>query len=149
MELAEFLQTIKEESDHLPESKNPEMEIPTANFHASDDVARLERISIMAEAIEPQGERLCSGGKDLGVHAGDPPHIRTFAWALVHLWVGKDLPVDISRLAADCRMTIREARDALARLVKDGDLIRFWEGRREWYRLNVQYPEGGQHENSD
>ena len=146
MELAEFLQTIKEESDHLPESKNPEMEIPPANFQTSNDVARLERISIMVEDVEPQGERLCSGGKDLGVHAGDPPHIRTFAWCLVNLRVGKDLPVDISRLATDCRMTIREARDALARLVKDGDLVRTGERGRELFRLNVQYSEGGKDE---
>ncbi len=37
-------------------------------------------------------------------------------------------------------LSLREVREALARLVKDGDFVRTWEGRCEWYRLNIRYP---------
>ena len=131
MELTEFLQTIKTD----PEPKE-EPEIP---FVYSDDEVRLERVAILAEDAEPRGERLYSNGIDLGVHAGDPPHIRVFAWALLNFRVGRDLPVDVSRIAKDCHLTPREVRTALSRLVKDGDLSVTRERGRELYKLVINY----------
>ena len=141
MELTEFLQTIKTD----PEPKE-EREIPAMH---SDDEVRLERVAIMAEDAEPRGERLYSGGKDLGVHEGDSPHIRVFAWTLLNLRVGRALPVDISRTAKDCHLSPREVREALSRLTEEGDLVRTRERWRELFRLNVRYPEGGTNATGD
>ena len=73
----------------------------------------------------------------------DPAHIRLFAWATVNLFPGRPLSVDIESTARLLQITPREVRDALVRLVKDGDLSRSTERGRELYRLNVRYPEGG------
>lgn len=128
-----------------PESKNPGPEIPPGE----DEIGRLERVAIMTEAIEPQGARLYSGGKDLGVHADDPAYIKAYAWSLVNLNTGEARPVSLSTLAKECLMTPKEARQALARLVRDGDLAVVRERGRELFRLNVQYPEGGTNATGD
>ena len=141
MELTEFLQTIKTD----PEPKE-EREIPAMH---SDDEVRLERVAIMAEDAEPRGERLYSGGKDLGVHAGDPPHIRVYAWCLVNLNTGRPLSVDIYSTARILHLSPREIRTALAEVVKSRDLILTREQWRELYRINIQYPKGGTNATGD
>jgi hypothetical protein len=134
-------QPTKPEKEELPSEPEKKPEIP--GIH-SDDAVRLERVAIMAEDIEPKGPRLFSGGKDLGVHEGDPPHIRVYAWCLVNLNTGRPLSVDIDSTARILHLSPREVRTALSRLVKDGDLVRTMERGRELFRLNIQY--GGTHE---
>ncbi len=73
----------------------------------------------------------------------DTPATKVYAWACIHLFPGRPLSVDIDSTARLLGLTPREVRDSLARLTKDKDLLRTWERGREFYRLNVQYPEGG------
>lgn len=88
---------------------NAKSEIPSSEpkngDSSSEDVSRLERISIMAEDVEPRGERLYSNGVDLGVHEGDPPHIRVFAWILVNLNTGESWSITLSKLSKECRLS--------------------------------------------
>jgi len=54
----------------------------------------------------------------------DPPFVRVYAWALVNLRFGPSLaPLNMQKLATDCRIDVVEARQALEQLVEDGDLI--------------------------
>ena len=52
----------------------------------------------------------------------DPPLIRVYAWCLVHLGFGPSLPLDLGKLASDCKIGIHGAKQALAQLVLEGDL---------------------------
>jgi hypothetical protein len=54
--------------------------------------------------------------------ANDPPLIRVYAWCLVHLGFAPFLPLDISKLVSDCKIESHEAKQALAQLVREGDL---------------------------
>ena len=69
----------------------------------------------------------------------DPAHIRLFAWATVNLFPGRPLAVDPVSVARLLGLTPREVKDALSRLVKDGDLVRSIERGRELYRLVITY----------
>ena len=115
-----------------------------ANF-ATDPVSIGERIGIKYEQEIPE-----SLDKPIFWHKGtplayenDPPHIRLYAWATCHLFSGRPLAVDIEPVARLLDLSSREVREALSRLVKDGDLVRTWERGRELFRLSIQYPEGG------
>ena len=121
---------------------------------AVEPVILAERIGMRFEAEIPDEKGLGSPvftyrGHILAWEA-DPPHIRLYAWCLVNLFPGRPLTVDIDSTARLLSLSPREVREALARLVKDGDLVRTWEGRREWYRLNIRYPvNGGKDETGD
>lgn len=52
----------------------------------------------------------------------DPPLIRVYAWCLVHLVFSPSPPLDLRTLASDCKIGTHEAKQALAQLVRDGDL---------------------------
>ena len=54
--------------------------------------------------------------------ANDPPLIRVYAWCLVHLGFAPSLPLDPNKLMSDCKIGSHEAKQALAQLVRDGDL---------------------------
>ncbi len=68
--------------------------------------------------------RLFSNGKPTFATTFDQAHIRVYAWCLANLRFGSALPapLDPFRVAADCRLTVPEARSALGKLVADGDL---------------------------
>lgn len=121
-----------------------------------DPVSLSERIGIRFEAEIPIPEEAEGLGKPVFTYRGevlaweaDPPPIRVFAWATVNLFPGRPLAVDIDSTARLLEITPREVKDALARLVKEGDLARTVEKGRELYRLNVQYSEGGNHATRD
>ncbi len=67
--------------------------------------------------------QLFSNGKPTGALLDDPSHIRLFAWCLSNLHFS---PVsgatDVSKAAAECRLTIQEAREAFGKLLQEGDL---------------------------
>ena len=103
------------------------------------------KISIPLSLDQPEDTEMTQG-KPCFVYQGnilawekDPPHIKLYAWATVNLHPGRPLAVDIDRTARLLGLTPREVRDALARLVMDGDLVRSMEKGRELYRLNVRY----------
>ena len=54
--------------------------------------------------------------------ANDPPLIRVYAWCLVHLGFAPSLSLDINKLMSDCKIGSHEAKQALAQLVREGDL---------------------------
>jgi hypothetical protein len=70
---------------------------------------------------------------------GDPPHVRLFAWCLINVPPGGAVHVDTSKAAKDCQLRSGEVREALAQLVREGDLVRTMERGRELFRLNIQY----------
>ena len=102
-------------------------------------------ISIPPSLDQPEDTEMTQG-KPCFVYQGnilawekDPPHIKLYAWATVNLHPGRPLAVDIDRTARLLGVTSRDVREALVRLVKDGDLVRSLENGRELYRLNVRY----------
>jgi hypothetical protein len=103
------------------------------------------KISIPLSLDQPEDTEMTQG-KPCFVYQGnilawekDPPHIKLYAWATVNLHPGRPLAVDIDRTARLLGVTSRDVREALVRLVKDGDLVRSLENGRELYRLNVRY----------
>lgn len=103
------------------------------------------KISIPLSLDQPEDTEMTQG-KPCFVYQGnilawekDPPHIKLYAWATVNLHPGRPLAVDIDRTARLLGVTSRDVREALARLVKYGDLVRSLENGRELYRLNVRY----------
>ena len=130
MELYELLAKLREEEEDLI--------LPASD---RDD----HEISIPPSLDQPEDTEMTQG-KPCFVYQGtilawekDPPHIKLYAWATVNLHPGRPLAVDIDRTARLLGLTPREVRDALARLVMDGDLVRSMEKGRELYRLNVRY----------
>ncbi len=70
----------------------------------------------------------------------DPPITKVYAWATVNLFPGRPLTVDPDSTARLLGLTPREVKDALLRLVRDGDLERTTQrGGRDLYRLIVRY----------
>ena len=108
-----------------------------------DPVSIAERVALKFEAETPSdlGKPVLTYRGHVLAWESDPPHIKIYSWATVHLFPGRPLTVDVEPVARLLELSPREVRDALARLVKDGDLVRSWEGGREWYRLNIRYPE--------
>ena len=122
----------------------------TGQETAIDPVSLAERIGIRFEQEIPIPEGAGGLGKPVLIYRGhvlawekDTPATKVYAWACIHLFPGRPLSVDIDSTARLLGLTPREVRDSLARLTKDKDLLRTWERGREFYRLNVQYPEGG------
>lgn len=148
-------ETFGEEPEGSILPPNPENGQETAN---PDPVSIAERIGIRFEQEIPIPEGTGGLGKPVFTYRGqvlsweaDPPHIRLYAWATVHLFPGRPLPVDIDSTARLLELSPREVRDSLARLVREEDLERTMQrgGRLELYRLIVRYPEGGNDEDRD
>ncbi len=106
-----------------------------------DPVSLGERIGIKYEQEIPE-----SLGKPIFWHRGvplayenDPPHIRLYAWATVSLFPGRPLSVDAEPVGRLLGLSSREVREALSRLVKDGDLVRVQERGRTLYKLVINY----------
>lgn len=125
-------------SGQIPSPEEPITEPETA---LADFDTITERIGIRFDGPEVSGEPVLfhpEDGRPIA-YTSDPPHIRLFAWALMnvsHVITGS---LDAARIARDCRLTASEVRGALARLLKDGDLIRTVERKRELYRLQIKY----------
>lgn len=108
-------------------------------------------------AIKYENESPTNLGSPVFWHKGtalayenDTPVTKVYSWCLVSLFPGRPLSVDPESTARLLELSPQAVREALQRLTKDGDLVRSWEGRREWYRLNVRYPvNGGKDETGD
>jgi len=73
--------------------------------------------------------------------ANDPPLIRVYAWCLVHLGFAPSLPLDLNKLMSDCKIGSHEAKQALAQLVREGDLKveRCSRGRELYFLAPIQW----------
>ena len=71
----------------------------------------------------------------------DPPLIRVYAWCLVHLGFAPSLPLDPNKLMSDCKIGSHEAKQALAQLVREGDLNveRGFRGRELYFLAPIQW----------
>jgi len=123
-------------------------EIPPGGWE-TDPVILAERIGIRFEQEIPLPEGTGGLGKPVFIYRGhvlawesDPPHIRLYAWCTVNLYPGRPLSIDIEPTARLLELSPGEVRGGLARLVREGDLVKTWERGRDLYRLNVQYRGG-------
>lgn len=117
-----------------------ETEIPPKEDQP-DPVSLAERIGIKYESETPS-----TIGKPVIVDRGvvlacenDLPHVRMYAWALINMNTGEPRPIDLLKASRDCRLTIREVREAMARLVTEKDLIVERTRKSDLYKLNIQY----------
>lgn len=71
----------------------------------------------------------------------DPPLIRVYAWFLIHLGFSPSHPLDLRKLASDCKIGIHDAKEALAQLVREEDLKveRDSRGRELYYLAPIQW----------
>ena len=71
----------------------------------------------------------------------DPPLIRVYAWCLVHLGFAPSLPLDPNKLMSDCKIGSHEAKQALAQLVREGDLKveRGFRGRELYFLAPIKW----------
>lgn len=106
-----------------------------------DPVSISERVAIKYENETPEDL-----GKPVFWYKGvplawenDTAETKVYAWCLTDLFPGRPLSVDPEPVGRLLNLSPREVREALARLVKDGDLVRTWEKGRELYRLIVRY----------
>ena len=90
------------------------------------------------------GNPLTSNGQDIGAFEKDLPHIRLYAWCLANLSVGQTLPMDIDRAAGECRLTAQEVREAIARVIGDGDLEITRSKGGDRFRLRIEYGKAGE-----
>lgn len=67
---------------------------------------------------------LFSNGKATFATLADPPYIRVYAWCLLNLRFGPlfSHPTDLPKAAEECRLSLREVREAFGKLLKEGDL---------------------------
>ena len=88
-------------------------------------LAWAEKGLVRIENDEDPSSRLFSNGKPTGATLADPPLIRVYAWCLVNLRFGPILspPTNLPKAAAECQLSIGEARDAFRKLLHDGDLL--------------------------
>ena len=72
----------------------------------------------------------------------DLPHIRLLIWLMTNQAHGKRLPLDRPRIAQDCQLSAQEVREAVTRLVHEGDL-ELSTGRRgpESFIFRIRYHE--------
>lgn len=85
------------------------------------------------------GEPLDSNGQITGAFEKDEPHIRLYAWCLANLSVGQDVSLNIGQAASECRLTDPEAREAMSKLVKGGDVVITRSRQGDLFRLRIQY----------
>ena len=69
----------------------------------------------------------------------DLPHIRLLIWLMGNQPHGKRLPLDRPRIAQDCQLSGHETREAIARLVREGDLEPSTGRGPERFTFRVQY----------
>jgi hypothetical protein len=62
-------------------------------------------------------------------------HVKVFAWALLNLRFALWEPINIGKLAMECRISVKEARFGLDQLVQEGDLKVERNRGREYYWL--------------
>ena len=129
---------------------------PTASVAGVAEIAgaTLPKENPESQSLTPLPVVAASDGRVLA-WSTDPPHIRVYAWALRHL---RFCPVDkstanslgidsgemdgvrIRTLASDLRMTERELRAGLDRLVAEGDLkVKTERGRRIYWLAPPRY----------
>ena len=115
-----------------------------ANF-ATDPITLAERVGIRFEAETPEslGNPVFQYRGHILAWENDTPETKVYAWGLVNLFPGRPLSVDAEPVGRLLGLSPRAVRETLARLTKDGDLVRTWERGRELFRLSIQYPEGG------
>ncbi|MHB8421720.1 MAG: hypothetical protein ACYDAM_02965, partial [Leptospirales bacterium] len=106
-----------------------------------DPEALAERIALKFEEITPAilGKPVIVDRGHVLACEGDFPHVKVYAWALLHLNTGEFRSLDISKAVKDCRLTTQEVREAIARLVKEGDLVVERSRKGDLLRLNIQY----------
>ena len=100
-----------------------------------------ERVGIRFDGPPALGKPVLTHPRDGSALAfeGDPAHVRLFAWSLLNVPPGGAVQIDPAKAAKDCQLRPVEVKDALSRLVKDGDLVRSIERGRELYRLVITY----------
>ena len=108
-----------------------------------DPVILAERIGLRFETEIPDEKAL---GKPVFTYRGhilaresDPAHIRVYAWATCHLLPGRPLDVDPEPVARLLGLSAHEVKEAIKKLVLDGDLVVTRERGRELYKLVVNY----------
>ena len=107
----------------------------------TDSDTLTERIGIRFDGPEVSGEPVLfhkEDGQPLA-YSSDPPHIRLFGWVLMNVSHVMPGPLDVPQIAKDCQLTASEVRDALTQLVREGDLVRTVERKRELFRLQIKY----------
>ncbi|EQD24412.1 MAG: hypothetical protein D084_Lepto4C00444G0001 [Leptospirillum sp. Group IV 'UBA BS'] len=129
---------------------NEETEIPP-EADQSDPVSLAERIGIRFESEIPTPEGTGGLGKPVFTYRGhvlaweaDPPHVKFYAWCTVNLFPGRPLSIDTEPVGRLLGLTPAQVREAIIRLVREGDLVRTRERGGELFRLNVQYAEGSE-----
>ncbi|MHB8423260.1 MAG: hypothetical protein ACYDAM_10950 [Leptospirales bacterium] len=125
-ETSHTISTVKD-SLTVPDSQDPE--------------ALAERIALKFEEVTPAilGKPVIVDRGHVLACENDLPHVKVYAWALLHLNTGEFRPLDISKAVKDCRLTTQEVREAIARLVTEKDLIVERSRKGDLFRLNIQY----------
>ena len=74
--------------------------------------------------------------------ADDEPHIKVLAWLMQNQPHGRPLPLDREKIGQDCQLSAQEVREAVTRLIHEGDLEPAT-GRRspESFIFRIQYHE--------
>jgi len=116
-------------------------EVGEESLPDQDPVELAERVALKFEADTPS-----IPGRPIIVDRGvvlacenDLPHVKAYAWALLHLNTGQARTIDLSRASRDCRLTIPEIREAIEKLLADGDLVAERTRKGEQYKLHIQY----------
>ncbi len=106
-----------------------------------DPISIAERVALKFEKVTPStlGKPVIVDRGVVLAYENDLPHVKVYAWSLVHLHTGRSLPIDTAKVAKDCKLSLSEARGAIDRLVREGDLVRTRERGRELYRLVINY----------
>jgi hypothetical protein len=69
----------------------------------------------------------------------DLPHIRLLIWLMQSQPHGRPLPLDREKIGKDCQLSGQETREAIARLVREGDLEPSTGRGPERFTFRVQY----------
>jgi hypothetical protein len=146
---SKIVSVVFEGSPPLISEEKKETEIPPKEDQP-DPVSLAERIGIKYEAEIPTPEGTGASESPSSPTRGmfsrgrpTPPHVRFYAWCTVNLFPGRPLAIDTEPVARLLELAPREVREAISKLVMDGDLDLTRERGRELYRLNVQYREVG------
>lgn len=120
----------------IPEEATTETETALADFDTLT-----ERIGLRFDGPEVSGESVLShpeDGRPL-TYTSDPPFVRVYAWVLMQVSHVIPVLIDPWKVAKDCRLTASEVRESLSQLVREGDLVRTVERKRELFRLQIKY----------
>ena len=67
------------------------------------------------------------------------PATRLYGWALKNLRTGEFSPIDEEKIASECSLSAIEVKEAVSRLVRDGDLLVENDRRTALYKLVINY----------